>query len=175
MKVLSSPRLKLRKLTTKDADFIVELLNDPDWFRYIGDHGVKNRQEALLYIKNGPQTMYHQHATGLLLVESLEHQTPIGLCGLLKRPTLPHPDLGFAFLPNYRKQGFALEAAKIVMADALERKVNDKILAITSVDNEKSIHLLTKLGFNFKELIDFSERGDKTKLFELIINTNRHQ
>lgn len=174
MKVLTSPRLRLRKLTQKDAGFIVELLNDPDWFKYIGDHGVKNKQDALEYIKNGPQTMYQQHATGLLIVESLEHQTPIGLCGLLKRPTLPHPDLGFAFLPEYRKQGFALEAAKRVLSDALERNVNEKILAITSVDNEKSIHLLTKLGFNFKELINFSGAGDKTKLFELIMITNRH-
>jgi hypothetical protein len=30
MKVLTSPRLRLQKLTIKDADFIVELLNDPD-------------------------------------------------------------------------------------------------------------------------------------------------
>lgn len=169
MKGLSSPRLKLRKLTTKDADFIVELLNDPDWFRYIGDHGVKNKQDALEYIKNGPQTMYKQHGFGLLLVESLEAQTSIGLCGLLKRPTLPHPDLGFAFLPEYRKQGFALEAAKLVLSDALERKVNDKLLAITSVDNEKSIHLLTKLGFSFRGLIDLTDSSDKTKLFELKI------
>lgn len=172
MKVLRSPRLRLRKLTQKDGNFIVELLNDPDWFKYIGDHGVKDLQDAIEYIKNGPQTMYQKHNYGLLLVESLEDKTSIGLCGLLKRPKLPHPDLGFAFIPAYRNKGFALEAAKLVLADAIERKVSEKVLAITSIDNQKSIQLLTKLGFNFKELINFSGRGDKSNLFELIINHN---
>ena len=166
MKALASSRLKLRKLTTKDADFIVELLNDPDWLRYIGDRGVKNEQDAITYIQQGPQAMYQQYGTGLLLVESLAHQQPVGLCGLLKRTELLHPDLGFAFLPLYRKQGFALEAAKLVLADVCERKLSEKVLAITSVDNEKSINLLDKLGFDFKGLVDLTEGAEETKLFE---------
>jgi len=167
MKILTSPRLRLRKLTIKDADFIVELLNDPDWLKYIGDRDVNNVQDALVYIQQGPQAMYQRYGMGLLLVESLAHQQPVGLCGLLKRIELPQPDLGFAFLPQYRKQGFALEAAKLVLEDAFGRKLTEKVLAITSVENEKSIHLLTKLGFSFKGLIDLAESGNETKLFEL--------
>ena len=85
MKVLTSPRLRLRRLTIKDAYFIVELLNDPDWLRYIGDRDVNSVQDAFVYIQQGPQGMYLQYATGLLLVESLAHGQPLGLCGLLKR------------------------------------------------------------------------------------------
>jgi RimJ/RimL family protein N-acetyltransferase len=169
MKVLTSCRLKLRKLTIKDVDFIVKLLNNPDWLKYIGDRGVKNVQDALVYIQQGPQTMYQQYATGLLLVESLAHQQPVGLCGLLKRIELAHPDLGFAFLPEYRKQGFALEAAKLVLADVCEQKLTEKVLAITSVDNEKSINLLKKLNFSFTGLIRLGDSVDETNLFELLM------
>ncbi len=172
MKVLTSPRLKLRKLVIEDAEFIVELLTDPDSLKYIGDRGVKNIKDAVAYIQQGPQSMYKQFGLGLLLVESLEHQTPIGLCGLLKRPELSHPDIGFAFLPAYRKQGFASEATKLVLDDAIERKVSEKILAITSVDNHKSIHLLKKLGFNFKELMQLAaSSSNEVNLFELLVKT----
>ena len=172
MKVLTSPRLKLRKLVIEDAEFIVELLTDPDSLKYIGDRGVKNIKDAVAYIQQGPQSMYKQHGLGLLLVESLEHQTPIGLCGLLKRPELSHPDIGFAFLPAYRKQGFASEATKLVLDDAIERKVSEKILAITSVDNHKSIILLKKLGFNFKELMQLAaSSSNEINLFELLVKT----
>lgn len=180
MKVLTSSRLRLRQLTIKDTNFIVELLNDPEWLKYIGDRDVKNVQDALFYIQQGPQVMYQQHDMGLLLVESLAQQQPIGLCGLLKRIELPHADLGFAFLPQYRKQGFALEAAKLVLADVYERNLTEKVLAITSVDNHKSIRLLKKLGFRFKGLIRLSKASaDETTLFEWITqtinNTNPHR
>lgn len=172
MITLTSDRLRLRELELDDAVFIVEQLTDPDSLKYIGDRGVKNLEDALAYIQQGPQTMYQKFGIGLLLVESLEDQKPVGLCGLLKRAELPHPDLGFALLPQYRKQGFASEASKLVLADAFERKITEKVLAITSIDNEKSINLLKKLGFSFKGLINLTETGDKTKLFELSVNVN---
>jgi ribosomal-protein-alanine N-acetyltransferase len=171
MTVLTSSRLRLRKLTIMDADFIVELLNDPNWLKYIGDRDVKNVQDALVYIQQEPQAMYQQYTMGLLLVESLEHQKPVGLCGLLKRIELSHPDLGFAFLPQYRKQGFALEAAERVLADVCERKLTEKVLAITSIDNENSINLLKKLNFSFTGLIRLGDSVDETNLFELTVKT----
>lgn len=166
--------MRLREVTVKDANFIVQLLNDLDWLKYIGDRNVKDIQDAVAYIQQGPQAMYHQYGMGLLVVELLAHQQPVGLCGLLKRIELPHPDLGFAFLPEYRNQGLALEAAKLVLADARERKLTDKVLAITSIDNHQSIKLLKKLGFNFKGLKQLSaddteNNSDELKIFELQI------
>jgi ribosomal-protein-alanine N-acetyltransferase len=73
VKTLSSSMLRLRKLTIEDATFIVQLLNDPDWLKYIGDREVKNVRDAVVYIQQGPQAMYQQYGMGLLLVESLAH------------------------------------------------------------------------------------------------------
>jgi ribosomal-protein-alanine N-acetyltransferase len=104
--------------------------------------------------------MYLQYATGSLLVESLAHGQPLELCGLLKRMELPQPDPSFAFLPQYPKQGFALEFAKLVLADIYERKLTEKVLAFTSINNEKSIDLLKKLGFPFKGLIRLAANSE---------------
>ena len=82
--VIETPRLALRRLTTDDADFILELLNGPSLLRYIGDKGVRT----------------------------------------LKR-----------------------------------------ILAVTSPDNEASIRLLEKLGFQFERMARLSEDAPEVKVF----------
>ncbi len=97
--VLSTERLILRRLTTGDAEFIFELLNDPDFLRFIGDKGVRSLDDARGYILSGPVASYAQHGFGLWLVELKGSNTPVGICGLLKRDALDDVDIGFAFLP----------------------------------------------------------------------------
>src|ERR1041384_1107267 len=99
MTVLETERLSLRHLTVDDAQFILKLLNEPSFLRYIGDKQVRNLKDAEAYILNGPVASYERHGFGLYLVELKESYTPIGMCGFLKRDELPDPDIGFAFLP----------------------------------------------------------------------------
>jgi ribosomal-protein-alanine N-acetyltransferase len=87
------------------------------------------------------------------------------MCGILKRDELPQPDIGFAFLPDFWNKGFALEAAAAVLQDARERLKLDRILAITTPDNESSIKLLQKLGLKFERVIKMSEDPDAEELF----------
>ena len=56
--VIETERLLLRRLHAGDAEFILELVNDPDWLRYIGDKGVKTLDDAGNYIRTGPMAMY---------------------------------------------------------------------------------------------------------------------
>lgn len=57
-----------------------------------------------------------------------------------------------------------------MLADICERKLTETVLAFTSIDNEKSINSLKKLGFPFKGLIRLAANSeDQTKLFELVI------
>jgi RimJ/RimL family protein N-acetyltransferase len=165
MIVLESERLFLRGMDVADAPFILALLNEPSFLRFIGDKKVRTVQDAEQYILNGPIASYERHGFGLCLVELKESHTPIGMCGLLKRAELPDPDIGFAFLPDFWNQGFAFEAAAAVMKDARERLKLPRILAITNQDNEPSIKLLQKLGLQIERLIKMST--DSTELFLL--------
>ena len=110
-RVLETDRLNLRELTQDDAEFIVAQLNDPDFIRNVVDRGVRTIEAARAYIADVPMASYHRHGFGLRLVELKGAHTPIGICGLIKRDALDDVDIGFAFLPPYRAQGFALEAA----------------------------------------------------------------
>jgi RimJ/RimL family protein N-acetyltransferase len=101
----------------------------------------------------------------LNLVELKTEGTPIGICGLLKRDTLPEPDIGFAFLPAYWNQGYALEAAAAVMKHGRETLGVNVVLAITTPDNEASGKLLSKIGLRFDRVVKLSEDATEVKLF----------
>ena len=165
MSHLETERLLLRRLTVQDAQFILTLLNEPSFLRYIGDKKVRNLDDARQYILNGPVASYDRNGFGLNLVELKEPHTPIGICGLLKRDELPDPDIGFALLPDFWNKGFAFEAATAVLQDARETLRLERILAITSLDNDASINLLQRLGFRFEKVIRLSADGEQVKLF----------
>ena len=154
MLVLETERLLLRPVTIDDAPFVLTLLNEPSFLRFIGDKKVRNLEDARQYILTGPVASYEQHDFGLLLIELKDSHTPTGMCGLLKREDLPDPDIGFAFLPDYRGQGLAFEAATAVMKDARERLKLNQVLAIVNPDNDASIKLLERLGLRFDRLKD---------------------
>jgi len=145
---IQTPRLQLRRLTAADAGFVLRLVNDADWLRFIGDKNVHDLDDARRYIDNGPAAMYREFGFGLERVALAGDDTPIGICGLLQRPALPHPDLGFALLPAFRGRGYALEAARAVLGQAREARASKRVLAIVNPDNAASTRLLTRLGFS---------------------------
>jgi len=148
MQSLATARLVLRPLTLRDADFVLAVLNDPAFIRFIGDRHVRTREQAQEYISHGPVRDYKDLGHGMLLAEMKADATPIGLCGLLKREYLPDADIGFAFLPAYRSQGFALEAATAVIDHAFATLALPRILAVVQPDNVASRQLLQKLGMH---------------------------
>lgn len=162
---LETNRLSLRQFTTNDAQFVLTLLNEPSFLRYIGDKNVRTLEDARQYILNSPAASYERNGFGLYLVELKESHVPMGMCGLIKREELPEPDIGFAFLPDFWGQGFAFEAASAVLEEARERFGLKRILAITSLDNDASIKLLQRLGFRFEGVIRLSQNREQVKLF----------
>lgn len=165
MIVLETERLILRRLSTDDAGFILELLNEPSFLRYIGDKGVRTIEDARRYILSGPVESYERNGFGLYLVELKDGGLPVGISGLVKRDALEHPDVGFAFLPAYWSKGYAFEAVSAVMAYAREVLGLTRILAITTPDNEASAGLLIKLGLRLERMIRLSEGEPQIKLF----------
>ena len=165
MMILETKRLRLRELTETDAPFILRLLNEPSFLRFIGDKGVRNLDDARAYIFNGPVASYQQNGFGLYLVQLKTNNTPIGICGLLKRESLADVDIGFAFIPEAWNNGYAFESADAVMIYAKDVLKLPRIVAITDKDNEASGKLLEKLGLIFDSIIDLSGKGDETRLF----------
>ena len=167
MKIVETERLILRKMNLDDGDFILELLNEPDWIRYIGDRGIRTLDAALKYIEDGPMAMYDEHGIGLYIVELKASATPIGVCGLIQRDFLKDVDLGFGFLSKYWGKGYAYEAASAVLQYGTDKLGYGRIAGFTSLDNEKSANLLQKLGMKDEGEIRYSTTAKYVRLFAI--------
>ncbi|MEO7997177.1 MAG: GNAT family N-acetyltransferase [Gemmatimonadaceae bacterium] len=165
MLVSETERLQLRHLAADDAPFILGLLNDPEFLRFIGDKKVRSISDAVAYISNGPMDMYHRLGFGLFLTELRDSHTPVGLCGLIKRDGLDDVDIGFAFLDAYRGRGYAFEAAQSVMQFAARTLKLERVVAITTLDNERSGKLLERLGLTFERLVILPNSATELRLY----------
>lgn len=174
---METPRLRLRPLSPDDAPFILKLLNEPAFLRDIGDKQVRSIQDARAYIQSGPMASYRDHGFGLLRVDLKETGEPIGqpigepmgepigMCGLLKRDFLDHPDLGYALLERHWSKGYAIEAAGAIMKYAASELQLETVLAITALENPTSIRVLEKLGFLFESIENFAGYAAPSRVF----------
>lgn len=162
--VIRTPRVDLRELNPDDAGYILELLNEPAFIRFIGDKGVRNLADAREYLQQGPIDSYIRNGFGLYAA-CLRDGTPIGMCGLVRREGLDDPDVGFAFLSRYWSKGYAVESAGAVLAYAVQELRLPRIVAITSPDNCSSIAVLEKIGFTFERMIRLVDHSPELKLF----------
>lgn len=167
MKILETQRLVLRHMSTDDAEFMLQLLNEPSWLHFIGDRGVRSLRDACSYILNGPVEMYARLGFGLYVVELKDGGMPIGICGLVKRDFLEDIDIGYGFLPQYWAKGYAYESASAVMAYATEILGLKRIVAITSSDNYRSAGLLEKLGLRYEQMVKYPDTDQEVRLFAI--------
>jgi RimJ/RimL family protein N-acetyltransferase len=147
-------------MSIADAGFILTLLNEPSWLRFIGDRGVRTIDDAKNYIIQGPVAMYASLGFGLCTVELKDSGCPVGICGLMKRDYLDAADIGFAFLPAYWGKGYAYEAANAILNFAKADLGLKRILATTRPENIASQKLLEKLGLRFEGLMRHPD-GDR--------------
>lgn len=165
MTVIETARLTLRQLSVDDAEFLLELLNEPSFIKNIGDKKVRTVSDARRYALDGPMASYEKHGFGLYAVELKESGQPMGICGLVRRESLADVDVGFAFLPRFWSKGYALESALAVKAYGRDVVGLKRLVAITNPDNVGSIRVLEKIGLTFERLIRLSEGEPEIKLY----------
>jgi RimJ/RimL family protein N-acetyltransferase len=166
--VLDTERLSLRHFDLDDAEFIVRLLNEPAFHQHIGDRGVRTIEDAHRYLREGPLASYARHGFGLWCVTTKdEARRPIGMCGLLKRDTLPDVDVGYAFLADVWSRGYATEAVRATLAHGRQRFGLTRVLAVVSPGNERSVAVLARNGFVGAGRCRLAEGGPEVLLFAL--------
>lgn len=163
--IVKTERLILREISEADADFILNVLNQSSFIKYIGDRNVRTLKQAGEYIKSRMMISYEQFGFGMYLVELRESQIPIGVCGFVKRESLPDADIGFAFLEEFEGKGFGFESSKAVLKYGKNVLGFKRVLAIASQNNHTSHKLLEKLGFKFERLIKLPHDAEELKMF----------
>ena len=146
---LHSQRLLLRPLRDDafDAHHLCRLLNQPGFLRHIGDRGVRCEGDVSSYLQHGPLASYREHGFGLMAVERHSDGQWLGMAGLVRRPSLPGVDIGYALLAEHEGHGYAREAAAALLRHAANELQLDQVYAIVAMDNLRSLTLLHRLGF----------------------------
>lgn len=165
--IFESVRLRAREITVEDAPFLFELLNSEGWLKYIGNRNIATIQDAQRHMEQNYLPMYPRLGFGLWLIADKETGTPMGMCGILKRDSLPDADIGFAFLPQYIGKGIAREAASHCVDWYRQHYPQQPLLAIVQEDNIASIKLLEKLEFVY-DGIHLSEEDVPLKRYKRI-------
>jgi [ribosomal protein S5]-alanine N-acetyltransferase len=144
--LIETDRLLIRKAQLGDAVFFHSLMNSKPWLVYIGDRNIKSVSNATDYIQNNLINNYKKLGYGLYVVCLKKDDTCVGISGFLKRDYLDFPDLGFAFLPEYMRQGYGYESSVALLDYGFKKFQFDVVQAITISQNKTSCDLLTKLG-----------------------------
>jgi [ribosomal protein S5]-alanine N-acetyltransferase len=165
LSVIETERLSLREMSEADAGFVLEILNDPGFIRFVGDRGVRTVEEAARYTSERFVESYRQNGFGLWLVEAKDEKAPVGICGLVKRKELDVVEVGYAFLPPFRARGYASEAASAVAAYARDALALPRLYAVVNPDNAVSIRVLEKLGMKYERPVRLSGEGTDISLF----------
>ena len=166
MQVTETDRLIISKFTLDDAPFFLELINTPNWIKYIGDRNIKTVALAQERIKSGHLKSYKTNGFGFYILKlKTENLKPIGTCGLIKRETLEDIDMGFGFLPEYEGLGLGHESSKAILKLAKDQFNIKRLAAITLENNHKSINLLKKLGFVYEKMVKPFDEERELMLF----------
>ncbi len=163
--LLETERLILREAELTDHEFFLNLLNTPKWKQYIGDRGIKTNEDSKIYIQDRLIKNYRANGFGFYVMVSKESESPIGICGFVKRDFLEYQDFGFALLPAYERQGYTYEASLPTLKYGESDLSFTTILAITSKDNIASQKLLEKLGFESKSTIIEPSSNEELSLY----------
>lgn len=166
MIVRETERLRLRWVTLDDAQFMFDLVNDPDWLRFVGDRNIHDLDASRKFITSSFLASYAKNGFGLFLTEQRADGLAVGINGIVKRDGLAGPDVGFALLPAYRGLGYAHEAGVASLDFARQVLGLRSILAITDKDNASSGKVLNGLGLHFKEMVTLPGQDKELRLFE---------
>jgi RimJ/RimL family protein N-acetyltransferase len=143
--ILTTERLAIREIVGGDAPFVLAQVNDPGFIENIGDRGIRSEADAAEYIAERYTSHYTAHGYGIYLVEA--GGVPIGTCGFVRREGLPAPDLGYAYLAAYARQGYGREAGEAMLRYGRETLGLGEIVAFIRPGNIASASLLRNLGF----------------------------
>lgn len=161
---LTTPRLRLRWFTEDDAGLMLEIWNNPDFVRFVGDRGIRTLEQSREALQRGAITAYQRSGYGPFHV-ALTDGTPVGICGLFERDELDYPDIGFAVVEAQRRHGYALEASLAVLdyCDSVLKLA--RIAAIVAPGNLASLALVEKLGMRFVRKLRLAGDTEDVHLF----------
>ena len=144
--MLKSDKILLRPLQLSDLDFLFEIENNKEHWKYGTENKQYTKEELTNYIANAKQDI--TNAGQFRFVIDLE-KTPIGFIDLFDYRT-NSAGVGVIIAKNYRRRGFAKEALKLLSIYSFKTLNFKKLDCNILKDNVASIKLFISCGFELE-------------------------
>lgn len=144
--ILKTDRLLIREITVEDVPRLYELYAEESITRYM-EPLFPTRQQEEEYTRDYIKNIYYFYGYGMWLITLKESGEVIGRAGLEYKEGLEGLELGFMLGKEYQHKGYAFEACKAILDYAREELEQSSFYAIVHEENQASIALCEKLGF----------------------------
>ena len=144
--MLKGNNILLRPLKVSDLNFLFEVENNTDNWKYGTENKQYTKEELTNYIANAKQDI--ATAGQFRFVIDLEN-TPIGFIDLFDY-TANSAGVGIIIAKNYRRRGFAKEVLKLLSIYSFKTLNLKKLDCNIQKDNLASIKLFTSCGFELE-------------------------
>ena len=144
---LETTRLQLVEVTPEHASSLFHILSNETVTRFYGMDPLREQNDALNIIGSFKQTYNTQQGIrwGIIIRDS---GTFIGTLGLNHLSLYSKKaEIGFELDPAHWRRGYAAEAIQAVLEYAFETLALHRMGAVTFLENEASVQLLKRLGF----------------------------
>jgi len=142
--VLETNRLQLRPCQIEDIQFVHALWTNDRVRYFLFDNRVISFDEARSHIEDSLAS-FEQDGYGIWLVFERSIECLVGFAGFLGSEE-GTPSLVYGVHPDCWGNGYAMEAARIVLSYALEKLRIPKVRADVDEPNIASVRVLEKLG-----------------------------
>lgn len=164
--ILQTTNTTVRQVIPEDAPFILRLLNEPCWIRFIGDKNIHDADAARAYINDRILASYSRHGFGMYLAREKSTGSPIGLIGFVKRDTLDAPDIGYAVCEAHQRKGYAVEVGRALIEHGWETLGFETLYGFCLPDNIASIRVLERLGLTYLRDQDVNQSNELCRLYQ---------
>ncbi len=159
---LETARLILSPWQADDVPAFHALASDPEVVRYISDGVPWPRERAQEFVAR--QIGHFRERQFCLWKLTLKETGEFaGFCGIQPWGDTGEVEIGWWLAQAHWRKGLAIEAAREALRDAFERVGLRRIVSLAVPENERSIHIMRKLGMQFERMA--THRGYEVALY----------
>ncbi len=150
--ILQTKRCIVRETTVEDVDAFYKIYAEPSITAHM-EGLFEDREKEIAYVKNYIKNIYHFYEYGLWTVLEKESGNVIGRAGISWREETQTVEIGYVIAVPYQQKGYAYEVCDAISNYAKEELELEELYAYIKEENEASIRLCKKLGFQKGEMV----------------------
>jgi ribosomal-protein-alanine N-acetyltransferase len=142
---LETPRTFMREILGNDAEFLLELMSNPEVMRFYPKPATARDVREFI---NLMRAYYREDGCGIWLVVDRQRGVPLGRAGLMRQSVngVDEFEVGYMIHRPYWRMGLATEAALAIRDYAFQERGLRRVVSLIRPDNIPSQGVARKMG-----------------------------